>query len=67
VDNANARGERGLRGWTDLSVHTPKIAQTPEPRRFVGSIHAVHVLTDTTVIFNTYKRTRRRRGGAVDE
>ncbi len=67
VDNANARVERVTWGWPAPSVHTHKTAQTAQPRAFARSIHAVHVPTDTTVIFHTSIQTRRRRGGAVDE
>ena len=67
VDNANARSVRGLRGRTGGAVHSPKNRQTAVVTASTGSVHAVHVPTDTTVIFYTYKRTRQRRGGAVDE
>ena len=67
VDNANARGVRGLRGWTGVCVHSLKIAQTAVVTAFARFVHAVHVPTDTTVISYILIQTRRRRGGAVDE
>ena len=56
-------GDRRLRPCTPR-----KTARRKEPRAFAGSIHAVHVPTDTTVISYTYIRTRRstrRSGGRV--